>query len=372
MTSKLVSRRGLLVGAGAAGLVLPTAACAQWWPWWNAANAAPAPPFTCPNYGSATALTLLAGATTASGATNVTPNGSLIVGFSADNRNNPLFVFPVTWAASGGGYGAPTQLPLTLGDTTGFANDVSNDGTIVVGYGESPGGNHPIKWVSGVANLLPLYLASTTQIVYACSGDGSKIVGSAGAGPVPVIWESGTVSALPLLGGDTNGEALAISEDGTTIVGYSNFGGPKAVKWTGGPAWTVTALALLPGGGGNDIARDVNKDGTIFAGEARDTNGFQNAVKWTSGGTIITSLAVKAQGFSISADGNVVGGNDFSGTFGGVNAPVQFCGGNETALTAPGVIGNSNVLAISDDLSTIVGYFETAGPVQLPYFWKKA
>ena len=101
------------------------------------------------------------------------------------------------------------------------------------------------------------------------SSDGTVVVGSSSSdeGEQAIVW----TNAGGMIGlGITGGQSLAhgASSDGTTVVGWSrNLG---AVRWIDGNRSVIAGV-------GNNMARDVTPDGSVIVGGHR--NGL--AYRWT-------------------------------------------------------------------------------------------
>ena len=162
-----------------------------------------------------------------SGANAVSDDGSVVVGYG--------------WQASGqeasrwtSGSGMVGLGDLAGGVFTSEANAVSDDGSVVVGRGRSASGNEAFRWTSGsgMVGLGDLPGGNFSSQAYGVSSDGSIVVGTGGNASFIMeafIWDAtnGMRSLKDVLvadGVDLTGwalyEALAISPDGTKIVGY--------------------------------------------------------------------------------------------------------------------------------------------------------
>lgn len=91
----------------------------------------------------------------------------------------------------------------------------------------------------------------------------------------PVYWDAlGAIHILPTLnngGAGSSDQAYNISADGTVIVGVSDPGVDgfvRAVKWTNGPSWTITELAVLVGfpSDGSSVAACCSSNGSAIFG----------------------------------------------------------------------------------------------------------
>ena len=140
-----------------------------------------------------------------SSATDVSDNGSVVVG------NIGLTSF--RWTASSG----------LVDLNAASAAAVSADGSTVVGTHAAPHGTEAYRWTQsgGIANLgfLP---GQTQSFARDVSADGSVVVGHSGPGAMPFRWTDG----LGMVALDTpclvcNGYAIGVSSDGSIVVGGS-------------------------------------------------------------------------------------------------------------------------------------------------------
>ena len=141
------------------------------------------------------------------------------------------------------------QLP---GGNQSYAFGVSNDGSVVTGWGPNADGNSvAFRWTAQ-GGLIPLGTlpTGTGSAANAISGDGVTVVGRADAAGFQRAfrWTAGTGlvdlnTYLPTLGlnlaGWTLTTANGVSADGRTIVGSGTFGGNPE-------AWIVTLPAPCP------------------------------------------------------------------------------------------------------------------------------
>jgi probable HAF family extracellular repeat protein len=158
-----------------------------------------------------------------SGATGVSADGTVIVGYSESGSESAYEAF--RWTEAGDMQG--------LGDLPGggFYSDaaaISADGTTIIGYSDSGLGTgyEAFRWTQadGMQGLGSL---GSQSFLWAISGDGSVVVGENQDGAL--VWDAiGGVrnleSVLESYGVVTNGwtlsQATDVSHDGLTIVGY--------------------------------------------------------------------------------------------------------------------------------------------------------
>lgn len=270
-----------------------------------------------------------------SAATGVSGDGSTVVGGSSSDAG-PDSV-PSTEAfrrvAGGGmlGLGDLPGIPEEVLGTSSIAHDVSNSGSVVVGYGRnigSGGNREAFRWTGG--NMV-------------------------GLGDLP--------------GGIFFSEAFGVSGDGSTVVGYSNSqvsgisGSPfQAFRWTA--AGGMEGLGDLPFGAYQSIARSVSDDGSVVVGEGRSqASGSNNeAFLWTAGGGMVglgglipgAGAAVSSEALGVSSDGSVIVGRAVSTN--GIEAFRWTADGGMVGLgDLPGHDFFSEATDVSADGSVVVG-----------------
>jgi probable HAF family extracellular repeat protein len=176
-----------------------------------------------------------------SGAGGVNADGSVVVGGGVSFSGGAAHTEAFRWTAASGMVG--------LGDLPGgifssYATDVSADGSAIVGYSSSGNGfSEAFRWTaaSGIVGLGDLPGGGFFSEAKGISADGSIVVGQS---RIPVFGNSdleafrwtasaGMVGLGDLPGGDFYSDALDVSADGSTIVGEGNSdSGRQAVRWT--------------------------------------------------------------------------------------------------------------------------------------------
>lgn len=216
--------------------------------------------------------------TTSSEATDVSADGSTVVGACSVGLAEPLEAF--VWTAATGMVGLGT-LP---GQPTSYATGVSDHGSTIVG--RSPGFYGPHEafvWTAatgmvGLGSLSgALNPSSNAQDV---SADGSTIVGSstnAQGSFEAFVWTAATgMVGLGYLPGAPcpYSHASAASADGSTIVGASASAQSslEAFFWT--PATGMVGLGRLPGAlNPESAAHNVSADGSTVVGQSVNAQG---------------------------------------------------------------------------------------------------
>ena len=185
-------------------------------------------------------------------------DGSMIVGRAVDEA--------FRWMLTGGMSGLGD---FPGGDYNRAANDVSADGSVIVGFGTSDIGREAFRWTEGA--------------------------GIVGIGDLP--------------GGLFKSTAIGISADSSTVVGWSESSlGSEAFRWT--QASGMVGLGDLPGGEFISIARAVSIDGAVIVGSSWSTSG-EEAFRWTQetgmvGLGDLPGGQFESGAFAVSADGSVV------------------------------------------------------------------
>jgi probable HAF family extracellular repeat protein len=245
-------------------------------------------------------------------ARDVSANGSIVVGTGnndvpAPNSFNGFRFEAVKWTADSGLTGLGSDLGVR--GTASWA--ISGDGKIVVGniFDEYPD-RSVFTWTQseGMKRLSGCSCVSfdTADDV---SFDGSVIVGrmATASGYHAYRWTSGTgaidLGFLP--GGSGESDALGVSYDGSVVVGTSATDKYfQAFRWTQQDG--MVPLGERSNRGGSS-ANAVSADGSVVVGDDLD-----GAAMWTvHAGTVATTRLGAATARDISADGRVVVGASF-------------------------------------------------------------
>ncbi len=174
-----------------------------------------------------------------------TPDGSVAVG-RLDAGLGHLQAF--RWTTDVG-----VELMQSLTETPDDgAVALSADGETAVGYASNGSAQVPVRWnASGEIEELPLLDGTTAGYANDVSEDGSVIVGSSGAGHA-LRWTASGVELL-LEMGDVNNAANLVTRDGSRVFGYTTYGawmwdetnGVQSLEALLGmdAAWTITHIA---------------------------------------------------------------------------------------------------------------------------------
>lgn len=227
-------------------------------------------------------------------AQDVSADGSIVVGFSLAAAGVEAFRWDGAMAPLG---------PLPGGSGAGGANAVSDDGSIAAGSAEnSLSVYEAFRW-DGAMNGL----GSPLQEAYAISADGLVIAGV--EQPLAGFrWEGGSVTPVGAgvipRGANGNGSVL-VGQDATS----------EAFRWEAG---VLTPIGTLPSAA-SSAARDVSEDGSIVAGVSGatpflwdETNGMRDLE------ALLVALGVDLSGWNldaavgVSADGRTIAGTGTS------------------------------------------------------------
>lgn len=188
----------------------------------------------------------------------ISDDGTVVVGHGPVSSDNTE---AWRWTEVGGAVG--------LGDLPGglfqsWANDVSGDGSVVVGLGHTDGGIEAFRWTAGgMVGLGDLPGGNHYSEALAVSADGTVVVGRSEAATANApganrafIWRESsgmrdlaevlTQDYFISLGGWTLSAAQAISADGRTIVGAGTNPAGEAEAW----------VAVLPPACGDGLDND--------------------------------------------------------------------------------------------------------------------
>lgn len=305
-----------------------------------------------------------AGSLSQSGAMGVSADGSVVVGFSDSPQNRRAF----RWTRTGGMVSIGT-----LGGPTSEAFGVSGNGQLVVGWSETPPASpyQACRWSSETGMVLvPLLPGAREGVAAGTSSDGAVVVGvsypEAPAQRRAFRWTAptGTIdlgSLNPEPWG--NSEADSVSAAGDVIAGNSQLqdGWPRGFIWTATTG--MTALDPLPG----DVlcrAHDVSSDGGTVVGWSTSAAHLTRAVRWLGASPPVVLAgppgATRVQATTVSGDGAVIGGYYVAATDGAARALIWLQGVpyDLAALLGAALPSGWSELSIADisaDGSTIVG-----------------
>ncbi len=214
-------------------------------------------------------------------ANDVSADGSVVVG-STDGEAQ----LAMRWTQDGG--------MIVLGNELGEARAVSGDGESIVGYhvvGEAGQTPHveAFLWTEagGMTSLGTAGFSSSSA--NGISSDGSVVVGSvSGSGQTyGFVWtEASGMETMGLLeGGAPFSIASAVSDEGT-IVGYGRMaiGGYQAFFAHVGETDTLSGLGYV-NGGNFSLANAITRDGSRIVGVASDLQNVEHAVMWVREGS---------------------------------------------------------------------------------------
>ncbi len=256
-------------------------------------------------------------------------DGSVLVGATGTNE-------ACRWTGAG-------VIPELLGAGLGsVAMAVSANGLVIVGMRASG----PFRWTSaGLVDLSPLPAGATGGAAAAVSDDGLVIAGRLEfpGGPQPFRWTGSTFEVLTLPAGFVAGRATALSADGSIMVGnLSDGSNDHAFRWTATGGFEL--LGALTSGGAS-TASAVSDDGAVIVGTADASAGEQPFV-WTSAlgmrdlQVVLIGYGLSLTGWELFAGGGVSGdGRSFVGT--GDHSP-----GNDEAWVAK-LPGAPDILALA-------------------------
>ena len=253
-------------------------------------------------------------------ALGVSGDGKVVVGTSDASPNRAF-----RWTELSG------MEAITVRGPTRAAYATTTDGSIIAGDCRPPAGAEAIRW-SGVRFVLLGELQGGSYYSRAedMSQDGSVIVGHSvsGRGWESFRWheDDGMISLGDLPGGNFDHRAMGVSHDGAVVVGWCDRGDVReAYRWT--EAEGMVGLGDLAGGRFWSAAFDANRDGSVIVGwGSSDASGFlKEAFRWTRDEGMV-GLGDFVGGFTssgataVNADGSVIVG--YSSSDGGRGAMV--------------------------------------------------
>lgn len=235
---------------------------------------------------------------------NVSGDGNTVMGtvaFDFSDLNTP-----VTWSEQSG----YTVLPLNHN----LLRDLSYNGEYVAAAHHTGLGTEAVRWsaAGGIEVLGSLTLPgySPTSYAEAISADGSVVVGYgtiiSDGRYVPFRWtEAGGMVSLGHLPGETRSYARAVSADGNIVAGES---GPKIFRWT--QATGMVSLGTLEINNSlysSSTATDISNDGNTIVGSSYINFGGgitrSYAIVWQATGGIRTLEDILVNDYAIDLQG---------------------------------------------------------------------
>ena len=269
----------------------------------------------------------------------VSSDGSVIVGYSGTGYTDHVF----KWTAGGRmvDLGALGSNPAGA-NPSHFSNvtTISSDGSVITGRSANGEATQAFKWTVGGGMVgLGAFGPSTNPLannthesrVVCASTNGSVIAGvsDGGTGWRPFIYTDSTgMVGLGVLGTNPTayGDVRGMSSDGTVIIGYSyNDTVDRAYKWTAGtgPGAGMVDLGALGSNsaGANpanySYAYAISADGNVIAGDSY-TGTTDHAFRYTSGGGMVdlgnlgTSVNNVSNVYTVSSNGGVIIGTSYN------------------------------------------------------------
>jgi probable HAF family extracellular repeat protein len=196
---------------------------------------------------------------------------------------------------------------LPGGGFQGNPSAISGDGTTVVGWTDSPGGNEAFRYStdSGMVLLGDLPGGRFESRPHAVSHDGSIVMGASsfqiayGTGSAPVLQPFQWSAEHGMVGIGFAADAAAMTADGIVIVGSTNSG---VFRWsaTQGPVYV-----FLPSRNHFLAASDASADGNTIVGLSRNMSGQFEAFRWTADGGV-SLIGPGSYASDVSGDGRVI------------------------------------------------------------------
>jgi len=177
------------------------------------------------------------------------------------------------------------DLGSTVPDRSSRANDVSDDGSVTVGWQDASNGTRQgAYWTEGAfaATQTLLVTAGNAPVgeAFRANTDGSIIVGGPifGSGHAYRYMAGGSAESIGGLSGfQWTSRALSTSEDGSVVVGFSGFGFDRAgFIWIEGEGmmnlqdYLIGEGFEIPAGWNIAAASDITPDGNVIVGYAID------------------------------------------------------------------------------------------------------
>lgn len=177
------------------------------------------------------------------------------------------------------------DLGVLPGRTFASATDITADGSVIVGYCEGNGRTRPFRWTSATGMVDLGDPAVPDSKISRISFDGTVLAGALADGSQALRWTAaGGVQLFPPLPGYQGTAALGMNKDGSLLCGWSTIGGAVEGGWIwSAGSGTVDIASFLAAQGVNTIGWSfkgvvgLNASGSAAVGYASlDTFGFSS------------------------------------------------------------------------------------------------
>ncbi len=231
------------------------------------------------------------GSTVSSARPVAVSNGGVVAVRTADNvvgYNSAM------WTQSGG-----LEIFLTPSYTNYGPNDISSDGSTIVGRGRYPN-TQGYSWRNGSGTTILTGLRSSPHAV---SADGSVVAGTVGG--EAAIWVNGVEQTIGFLPGGDQSHGHLISADGSVVAGTGRAAGGVFTTFVWTAANGMIDLNLGPGIGSHTVS-GMSSDGSMIVG------GVGNIpYLWTNG--VSAPLGFQGGVDGMSGDGSMIVGKTNDG-----------------------------------------------------------